>query len=337
MTSITENEHSNPDTQDPTPDTRHPPEDAVSSGPVTLPATGAAGRPQPRRQGIRDVKYAFVVPAIAYLFLLGLFPLLFSLYLVFASWQPGSGGITWVGLDNLRRLAEDERFRNALWLTLRYVALVSGVELVLGFVIALALQTPVRGRPFFRLLFALPMLLPPIAISFTWKLIFDYNRGPLNFALDAIGIERVKWLAGSPTSLFALTIVDVWQWTPFVSLAILAALESMPQDLYEAATVDGASAWNLLRHITLPLIQPYVVAIVLLRSIDAFKIFDIVYVLTGGGPGTATEVLTFYAHVAGFKVFNMGFTATIAWAMVLVMTVLFMLYIRAFRRIEEEG
>ena len=310
----------------------------MSSGPVSLPVSASTlpGKKRRRGSGYRNVKYAFLVPSLMYLFLLGLFPLLFSLYLVFASWQPGSGGIQWVGLDNLRRLMEDERFWNALRLTCTYVALVSGLELLLGFIVALALQAPIRGKPFFRLLFALPMLLPPIAISFTWKLIFDYNKGPLNHALDLLGLDRIQWLAGRPASLFALTIVDVWQWTPFVALAVLAALESLPPDLYEAATVDGASARQLLVHITLPLLTPYIVAVVLLRSIDAFKIFDTVLILTGGGPGTATEVLTFYAHVAGFRVFNMGFTAAVAWAMVVVMTVIFLIFLRVFRRLEEE-
>jgi multiple sugar transport system permease protein len=130
-------------------------------------------------------------------------------------------------------------------------------------------------------------------------------------------------------------IVDLWQWTPFIMLAALAALESLPVELYEAATVDGASRWEMLRSITLPLIKPYLVAIVLLRAIDAFKVFDTIYILTGGGPGTATEMLTFYAYVAGFRPFNMGFTATISWAIVIIMSIVFLLFLRAFRRIEE--
>jgi multiple sugar transport system permease protein len=182
----------------------------------------------------------------------------------------------------------------------------------------------------------MPMLLPPIAISFTWKLIFDFNRGPLNYFLDSIGLEKVQWLAGRPAALISLTMVDVWQWTPFIALAALAALESLPGDLYEAGTVDGASAWQLLRDITIPLVKPYIVVVVLLRAIDAFKIFDTVFVLTGGGPGTATEMVTYYAHVAGFRAFNLGFTATVAWAMVIIMSAIFLLYLRTFRQIEEE-
>jgi multiple sugar transport system permease protein len=186
-----------------------------------------------------------------------------------------------------------------------------------------------------RVAFAFPMLLPPIAVSFTWKMLFDYNRGPVNYFLENLGLDRIAWLAGQNSALFSLVIVDLWQWTPFIVLAALAALESLPVELYEAATVDGASRWDLLWQITLPLVQPYLVAIVLLRAIDAFKVFDTIYILTGGGPGTATEMLTFYAYVAGFRPFNMGFTATISWAIVIIMSIIFFLFLRAFRRLEE--
>jgi multiple sugar transport system permease protein len=306
----------------------------VSSTPAAVPAAFPA-TPGRLRRSDRNAKYVLLLPAVVYLLLLGLFPLLFSLYMVFGSWQGGAREISWVGLDNIRRLLADARFWNAFRLTITYVAVAAALELLLGLAVALALQNATRGKGGLRLLFALPMLLPPIAVSFTWRMLFDYNRGPLNLGLERLGLEPVTWLAGQQSALFSLIIVDVWQWTPFVALAILAAMESLPPELYEAATVDGASPWSLLRHITLPLLQPYIVAVVLLRAIDAFKVFDTVFILTGGGPGKATEVLTFYAHVAGFRPFNMGFTATIAWAIVIIMTVIFLFYLRAFRRIEE--
>jgi multiple sugar transport system permease protein len=283
-------------------------------------------------------KYVFLLPAMIYLLLLGVFPLLFSLFLVFSRWQAGMllSDIEFVGLANIRRLMGDERFWDSLRVTLTYVGVVSLVELVLGFIIALALQGVSRGKNFLRGALALPMLLTPIAVSFTWKMLFDYNKGPLNFFLDALGFERIAWLAGQNSALLSLALVDIWQWTPFIIVAALAALESLPTELYEAATVDGASPWQLLIQITLPLVQPYLVAIVLLRAIDAFKVFDTVYVLTGGGPGTATETLTFYAYVAGFRTFNMGFTSTVAWALVILMTLVFAIYLKVFRRIDAE-
>ena len=282
----------------------------------------------------QNAKHLFLAPAVLYLMILGIFPLIFSLYLVFSSWQAGSG-ITFVGLENIRKIAVDTRFWDAVGRTIVYVGLAAGLELILGVVLALALQFATRGKAALRLTLALPILLPPIAVSFAWKMLFDFNRGPVNYFLELAGLPPATWLAGKELALFSLVIVDVWQWTPFIALATLAALESLPIDIYEAALVDGGGHGAVLRDITLPLLTPFLVAIVLLRAIDAFKVFDTVYVLTGGGPGTATELLSFYAYAAGFRTFNMGFTATVAWATALLMTVLFLLYLRAFRRIEE--
>jgi multiple sugar transport system permease protein len=134
--------------------------------------------------------------------------------------------------------------------------------------------------------------------------------------------------------LLSIVIVDVWQWTPFVALGTLAALESLPPDLYEAAVVDGAGVRALLRDITFPLLAPYIVALIALRSIDAFKIIDAVVVLTGGGPGTSTEMLTFYGYVAGYRTFNLGFTSAVAWSLVIVMTVVFLVLLRVVHRRE---
>lgn len=300
----------------------------MTASEVAKPAAGA-------RAYRSSAKYVFLVPAMVYLLVLGVFPLLFSLRLVFGAWNAGQKDVTWVGLANIQRLMVDERFWGSLWRTLAFVALAAGLELLIGCGVALALQNVTRGKNWMRVAFALPMLLPPIAVSFTWKMLFDFNRGPINYFLDEAGLPRVAWLAGQQSALLSLVIVDLWQWTPFIMLAALAALESLPVELYEAATVDGASRWEMLRSITLPLIKPYLVAIVLLRAIDAFKVFDTIYILTGGGPGTATEMLTFYAYVAGFRPFNMGFTATVSWAIVIVMSIVFLLFLRAFRRIEE--
>jgi multiple sugar transport system permease protein len=303
---------------------------AESALPVPVPPAATS-----RRSADGSAKYVLLLPALLYLLILGIFPLLFSLRLVFGAWNAGQKNITWVGFANIQRLMGDGRFWDSFWKTLAYVALAAGLELLLGVAVALALQNVTRGKDWMRVAFAFPMLLPPIAVSFTWKMLFDYNKGPVNYVIDNLGFERVAWLAGQQSALVSLVIVDLWQWTPFIVLAALAALESLPTELYEAATVDGASRWDLLRQITLPLVQPYLVAIVLLRAIDAFKVFDTIYILTGGGPGTATELLTFYAYVAGFRPFNMGFTATVSWAILIIMSIIFLHFLRAFRRIEE--
>lgn len=301
---------------------------------ATTTSAPALGRPLPAAgyRLERGAKFVFLAPTVAYLLLLGIFPLLFSLYLLFARWKASE--ITWVGLANIERLLGQERFWDSLKVTLAFVLLASGAELILGTVIALALLSAIRAKSLLRLLFILPMLLPPIAVAYTWKMLYDYERGPINYALTLLGLDRVKWVGERYTAIVSVVLVDVWQWTPFIAIGVLAALESMPPELYEAAVVDGAGFWGLLRDITFPLLAPYVVALIALRAIDAFKIVDTIVVLTGGGPGTATEVLTFYGYDAGYRTFNLGLTSAVAWSLVVVMTVVFMVFLRVFRRSE---
>ncbi len=280
----------------------------------------------------RNMRSVFILPAILYALLLAIFPLFFSLYLVFHSWQPGSGGMKFIGGQNLEKLGSDGRFWNALEVTFTYVALAVGIEVIFGFLVALALQISFRGRNLLRTIFALPMLLTPIAVAFIWKMLFDFNRGPINFALSLLNLPQPAWLGEASTALLSLVIVDIWQWTPFIALALLAALESQDIQLYEAALVDGASTSQLMRYITLPLLMPYLIAVVLLRAVDSFKVFDTIFVLTGGGPGSATEAITYYAYVAHFRTFNMGYMSTLAWGMLLIMSIVFYLFLVLVRR-----
>jgi multiple sugar transport system permease protein len=282
----------------------------------------------------RNARFIFLAPTVFYLLLLGIFPLIFSLYMVFARWRAGE--ISWVGMQNLNRLFEQDRFYNSVKLTIIFVLVVTLAELILGTLVAFGLHSTLRGKNGLRLLFTLPMLLPPIAVAYTWRTMFDYNQGPLNYFLASVGLNPVGWLGQPRWAFFSIAIVDIWQWTPFIALGVLAALESQSADLYEAATVDGASWWNLVKDLALPLLAPYVVALVALRSIDAFKVVDTIFILTGGGPGTSTELLTFYGYVTGFRPFNMGYTSAVAWSLVVIMMVVFFILLRVLRRTDED-
>lgn len=283
----------------------------------------------------RNIKYWFVVPAVIFLLVLGVFPLLFSLYLAFASWQPGSGGIQFVGLRNLQALVNDSRFWHALGLTGFFVVLSVTTELVIGLFIALMMQAKIRGNQVFRLATSIPILMTPIALSFTWRLMFDFTRGLLNYCLSLAGLPGVMWLGDPNFVIFSIILVDVWQWSPFVVLVLLAALEAQDVELYEAAVVDGAGYSALLRYIAMPLITPFIITVILLRSIDAMKVFDTVFVLTGGGPGTASEVITLYGYSAHFRTFNMGYLSAVAWVLLMILTVAFIFFVRSFRRSRE--
>jgi len=281
----------------------------------------------------RNMKYALIVPVVAFILVVAIFPLGFSLYMMLGRWQPGSGGLQFVGFANFKAIGQDARFWHALWLSFAYVAILIALELIIGTLIALVLQRDVKGRTFFRVSYMLPMLLSPVAVSYIWKMLFDFNRGPINHWLSFLNIAPVEWLSGQVSAFLALVIVDVWQWTPFMILTILAAFEALPGELFEAAVVDGASSFRIFQKITLPVAMPVIVTIVLLRTIDALKVFDTIYILTGGGPGTATELLNFYIYLRGFRAFDLGFGTAMSWVQLIVIIAMFTFFIRSLKRI----
>jgi multiple sugar transport system permease protein len=281
----------------------------------------------------KRMKYTLIVPVVVFILVVAIFPLLFSLYMMLSIWQPGTGGIRFVGFANFKAIGQDARFWHALWLSFVYVAILLSLELTIGTLIATVLQKEIGGKNFFRVSYMLPMLLSPVAVSYIWKMIFDYNRGPANHFLSFFGIQPVEWLSGEISAIISLVIVDVWQWTPFMILTILAAFEALPEELFEAAVVDGASPVKIFQKITLPLALPVVVTIVLLRTIDAFKVFDTIYILTGGGPGTATELLNFYIYLRGFRAFDLGYGTAMSWVQLIVIIAMFMFFIRSLKRI----
>ncbi len=279
------------------------------------------------------MKYAMILPVVIFILALAIFPLIFSILMALGQWTPGTGGLRFVGLKNFIEMVKDPRFRHAFSLSFGYVGTVVGIELLLGIVLAMFLQKDVLGKNFFRVTYMLPMLLSPVAISYVWKMIFDYNRGPLNYFLGWFGITPIEWLGKGTMAFISLILVDVWQWTPFMVFTILAAFESISEELYEAAVVDGASHSHVFFRITLPVAFPVIITIVLLRTIDAFKVFDTVYVLTGGGPGTATETLNFYIYLKGFRAFNLGYGTAMSWIQLLIIIVMFTYLTRFLQRI----
>ena len=160
------------------------------------------------------------------------------------------------------------------------------------------------------------MLLPPITVALTWKMMYDYNYGVINFIVEVFGGKAIEWLNSPKIALFSIILTDIWQWSPFAFLVIFAYLQSLPQDIYESADVDGANYLQKLRYITLPLIKPAIFLTALLRTIDTFRVFDKVYVMTGGGPGNSTETISFYIYRNAFRYFQIGYSSSIAIIMV---------------------
>jgi multiple sugar transport system permease protein len=208
-------------------------------------------------------------------------------------WEQGLSSWTYVGLKHYAALAADSLFKASILNTLVFATVAVSVQMVLGFALALLTSSIVHGRLFYRTVFLLPILVPGIIIGAIWKLMFSFDFGVLNQMAGVIGIMPRDWLGDATYSLASIIVVDIWHWTPFCFLLLLASLETLPQDVYEASDIDGASSWQSLWYITIPLMLPAIAVTFVFRLILAFKVFDEVYLLTGGGPGTSTEVVSF--------------------------------------------
>ena len=213
-----------------------------------------------------------------------------------------------IGLDNYLRLAGDERVWNALGNTLYFVGVSVSLELALGLAFALAVQRPFRGRAALYGVILLPWAVPTAVSARMWEWMYNSEIGVLNYLLGA----QVNWLGSPAWALNAAILMDVWKSTPFVALLLVAGLQGIPRDLYRAAEVDGATRWTVLRRITLPLLAPVILVALIFRTIDAFRVFDSIYVLTGGGPANSTETLSIYAYKALFQSLEFGYGSTLA-------------------------
>lgn len=274
-------------------------------------------------------------PALGLMVVFSLLPLVNMAAMSFyeVRWAEGQAIWTSVGLDNYRALAGDALFRAGLWNTIVFVIAAVGAQMVLGFFLALFCSRIARGRIFFRTVFILPILIPGIVIGAMWKLMYNFDFGLINAMLAGIGIGPQDWLGDTSTALLAVIVVDIWHWTPFCFLLMLAGIESLPQDMYEAARIDGATPLQELVYITLPLMAPTIVITLAFRMVLAFKVFDEVYLLTSGGPGTATEVLSFTIYQRFFTEDKMGYGSAMAIAVIFIVALFLVAALGAKRRI----
>lgn len=255
----------------------------------------------------KNIKWIFPLPAAIFIVVMMVFPILYTFFVSFTDWNMSSGGTAnFIGLGNYVAMFQEPRFYNAFWLTLYFTVLAVSVETVLGVIIALILDREFRGKNLAKLILLLPMVATPVAVGLCWTLFYEPTIGLGNYALKLLGLPASKWLASKLAVIPSLALVDIWQWTPMISLIVMAGLASLPTEPYEAALVDGATRWQTLRRITLPLLRPTILIAMVLRSIDALKTYDIIYVMTAGGPGFASETLNIYAYNLGFGYFRFG-------------------------------
>src|SRR5215204_264268 len=269
----------------------------------------------------------FLAPALAVLLSLSIYPLIYSVTISLQ--QETAAGITW-GLGNFARLASDNFFWTAMAHTFVYAVVALTCEFLLGLGLALLLNNQIRGRGFFRASLLVPMMLPTVVVGVVWRLMLNPNFGAVNGTLKQFGIdtESLTWTASPKLAMLSVIAVDVWQWTPFVFLVLLAGLQAIPQEPYEAALIDGSSRWQTFRHVTLPLLKPSILIALLLRTMDLLRVFDQIFILTEGGPGFATETISLYIYRAAFRFFDFGYAAAMSFVLLALTNVISALYIK---------
>ncbi|QAA98319.1 MULTISPECIES: carbohydrate ABC transporter permease [Agrobacterium tumefaciens complex] len=269
-----------------------------------------------RKEGSRPARLApnywpFVIPALVVISAVIVFPWVFTLWMSVHRWTLGQEQ-SFIGFDNYIRLASDVRFWESLWHTLIYTVLSVVAPLFLGTLAALVFdaQFPLRG--FLRGVFVMPMMATPVAIALVWTMMFHPQLGVLNYLLSFIHIGPLEWIYNQSTVIPSLVLVETWQWTPLVMLIVLGGLAAVPREPYESAEIDGANAWQKFRYLTMPMIAPFLMIAVIIRSIDAVKSFDIIYAMTQGGPGTASETINIYLYNTAFSYYDIGYGSAMA-------------------------
>ena len=266
-------------------------------------------------------KHFFLLPGLIVLVAIIIFPLLFTIRVSFSSWDVVKPGLDFIGGKNYARLFADQRFWESLGrLSLMAVSSVL-IQYALGFGLALLVWRDVIMKRFVRVLFLVPMMTTPVIMTVVWRTILHESLGPANDIVQLLGLQPLTWLSTAGMSMFSVILVEVWQWTPFMFLLLLAGLLSLPREPYMAAAIDGAGPLRTFFSVTFPLMAPISVGAILIRLIEASKIMDTVYVLTSGGPGTATETSSYYIYIRGLRDYQIGYAASLSLIYLVVMII----------------
>lgn len=270
---------------------------------------------------LRGYKLAFLLPGLLALLAIILFPLIFTVRVSLSGWDAISPGMDMIGVKNYATILSDTRYWGSLLrLTLMAVGTVV-IEYVLGLTMALLVWRDIRGRRFFRVLFLAPMMTTPVIMTVVWRTIFHESLGPANDLLSLLGLGPYPWLTSGPFAIASIMIVEVWQWTPFMFLLLLAGLLGLPREPFLAAAIDGAGPVRTFFSVTLPMLVPVSIGAVIIRLIEASKLMETVYVLTSGGPGTATETAGYYIYIRGLRDFAIGYASALSITYLVIMIV----------------
>jgi len=295
---------------------------------VTASAIAAAPRPGFLARRHRSY-YLFVAPALVVVGAVIIFPWLFTVWMSAFDWKIGSVA-HFVGFDNYTGLAKNQRFLEAILHTFYFTALAVVVPLFLGLVAALIFHREFPFRGVLRGIFTMPMMATPVAVALVWTMMFHPQQGVLNYLLSLVGLPPSLWVYSPTWVIPSLVLVEIWHWTPLVMLIVLGGLAALPTEPYESARLDGATEWQLFRYITLPLIAPFLIVAAVIRTIDALKAFDTIYVISQGGPGTASETINIYLYLQAFAFYNVGNASAVVvvFFVVILALALLLLYVR---------
>jgi len=286
-------------------------------------------------QGEKATGYFYLLPTILILVGVVIFPLIYALNLSFHRWDSFTQTIgNFVGFRNYYRLLfRDPRFWNAFRNSFVLWGVAGSAQIVLGLFIALLMNRIFLFHRVVKAVILLPMLVLPVGAAHMWSLIFNPLFGPINYILEILSLPKVDWLGSPQFAMTSIIITDIWQWTPFCYLILYAGMQGIPLEVYDAAKVDGAGSWQTVFSVTIPLLKRVFLVVILFRSIDLFRIFDTIYVLTSGGPAGATETMPFYTYILGFKRFDMDRAAALSFVLVIIVSIISLLFIS---RLEKE-
>jgi len=279
----------------------------------------------------RATPYLFLAPAGIVLIFALLYPIGYLTVASFFDWRMGSpfADSTFTGLGNYTWILNDPSFRESFMVTITFAFAVVVLEMFLGVGLAFMLERPIRGMSVFRTIFILPMMIAPIVVGLIWRYMYNPQFGIINKTLKKWGFESIPWLSSPDWALPSVIIADIWQWTPFIFILSLAALQSLPRSALEAARIDGASGWQQIIYIKIPLMMPVLVVAALLRMIDAFKVLEVIFIMTNGGPGLSTEILSLRIYKTAFVSWELGRAAALSnilLAIVMVITIAMFIY-----------
>lgn len=270
------------------------------------------------------VPYFFILPAVVIMVAGLMYPVVQAFYLSFYDWKIGTdiADAPFVGLRHFTRMLGDPNVWESIWVTISFGIWTISIEMFLGVSLALLLEKPIRGASVFRTIFILPLMVSPVVVGLIWRYLFDARIGWINYYLGFIGIEPQVWLGDANLAFFAIVFTDIWQWTPFIFIIVIAGLQALPSEVLEASKIDGANWWQTIFFVKLPMIRSILLIALLMRLIDVFRALEVMYILTGGGPGRATELLSLHIYNRAFDTQQLGYASAISVLLIVIVFVL---------------